>query len=86
MEGYYTDVDFKNKYDLNTAITQETTIFVKLTEVKEEVVVEEPKTEEKVEKDNTPKTGVENYTGIAIITLIFAIAGLVVINNRSKRG
>ena len=86
VEGYYTDVDFKNKYDLNTAITQETTIFVKLTEVKEEVVVEEPKTEEKVEKDNTPKTGVENYTGIAIITLIFAIAGLVVINNRSKRG
>ena len=86
VEGYYTDVEFKNKYDLNTAITSKTTIFVKLTEIKEEIVQEEPKTEEKEEKDNTPKTGVENYTVIAIITLILAIAGLGIINNRSKRG
>ena len=86
VEGYYTDVEFKNKYDLNTAITSKTTIFVKLTEIKEEIVQEEPKTEEKVEKDNTPKTGVENYTVIAMITLILAITGLGIINNRSKRG
>ena len=86
VEGYYTDVEFKNKYDLNTAITSKTTIFVKLTEIKEEIVQEEPKTEEKVEKDNTPKTGVENYLGVAMITLILAIAGLGIINNRSKRG
>ena len=86
VEGYYTDVEFKNKYDLNTAITSKTTIFVKLTEIKEEIVQEEPKTEEKEEKDNTPKTGVENYLGVAMITLILAIAGLGIINNRSKRG
>ena len=85
VEGYYTDVEFKNKYDLNTAITSKTTIFVKLTEIKEEIVQEEPKTEEE-EKDNTPKTGVENYLGVAMITLILAITGLGIINNRSKRG
>ena len=85
IEGYYTDAEFKNKYDFNTAITTDTTIFVKVSKV-EENTNNTTNTVQKVEKDKTPKTGRENYLGIAALTILFSAATIVLIRNKNKEG
>ena len=84
VEGYYTDADFKTKFDFNNAITKDTTIFVKLAEVQENTN-NTTNTIEKVEKDNTPKTGSKNYLGIAVLTLLVSATTIVLMKNKIKK-
>ena len=78
IEGFYTEQEYKNKFDFSAKLTNDTTIYARIAKIdepskepeEEKPVVEEP------EKDDVPKTGVENYLGIAVIAIIGATAGL----------
>ena len=88
VEGFYTNIELTNKFDFSKPVNAETTIFVKLSKIEEKVETEtEEKVENtnKVEKDETPKTGVENYLGLAVITLLISSGAIVLINNKNKK-
>ena len=84
IEGFYTEQEYKNKFDFSTKLTNDTTIYARIAKIdetqkepeEEKPVVEEP------EKDDVPKTGVDNYLGIAVIAIIGATAGLVYMKRR----
>ena len=88
VEGFYTNIELTNKFDFSKPVNAETTIFVKLSKIEEKVETEtEEKVENtnKVEKDETPKTGVENYLGLAVITLLISSGAIVFINNKNRK-
>ncbi len=88
VEGFYTNIELTNKFDFSKPVNAETTIFVKLSKIEEKVETEtEEKVENtnKVEKDETPKTGVENYLGLAVITLLISSGAIVLINNKNRK-
>lgn len=68
LDGYYLDPDFKEAFDFETPLTEDTIIYAKLSA--------------KAEKDNTPKTGVESYLSLAFALLGTAILSMVVLKKR----
>ena len=76
IEGFFTDEQYTASFDFSKTIDADTTIYVKTVKVEEEqpAPVPEPETPE---KDETPKTGVENYVGVAVLTIIFSIMAII---------
>ena len=79
VEGFYTDKDYTSKFDFSKAISADTTLYAKVTE--EQKQAENTTTENVVEteenegeKDETPKTGVANYVGIAALIIVASVA------------
>ena len=78
ISGYYTDKEYKTEFDFNQAITTETAIYVKISEIPvEEPAPEEPEEMPEEEKDETPKTGVNSYLGLATFIIAMAVAGII---------
>lgn len=74
VEGFYTDENYTISFDFSKAIDKDTTIYAKTAKVEDEEptpVVPEP------EKDETPKTGVENYLGIAVSVAILSTVAII---------
>ena len=77
--GYYTDADYSNEFDFDTELNADIEIYARIGEIAQEP---EEKPEEKPEetlptpekpeseKDDVPKTGVENYLGIAVLAMV----------------
>lgn len=78
IDGFFTDESYTNAFDFNTKLDNDTTIYARTAEIKEEEPTE-PETPEvnEEEKDDVPKTGVESYLGLAILTIIASTAGIV---------
>ncbi len=68
LDGFYLDADFKESFNFETPLTEDTVIYAKLAP--------------KAEKDETPKTGVESYLGLAFAILGTAILSIVVLKNK----
>lgn len=93
VEGYYQEAEYTNEFDFSTGITANTDIYVNVVEDKEDVPPttdpetpaddEEQPAEE--EKDDTPKTGVSNYIGIAAAIVVVSLATIVVIKKRLSK-
>lgn len=80
IEGYYTDEAYTNKFDFTNPLNSDITIYARIAEISQEKPEEKPAEEPEEstpEKDDVPKTGVDNYLGIAIIGIIGATAGLI---------
>lgn len=87
--GWFTDEAFTKPIDANTPITEAITVYAKVvpetvseeetTDTDEEAIenVDEATSEE--EKDETPKTGVANYVGIAVLVIAISAATLFII-------
>lgn len=91
VEGFYTDEGYTNEFDFNTNLSSDTTIYVRITEIENEVVDEEKNeiTENVIPEDNkdeTPKTGIEDYLGAAILAIIFAVIVMIFMKKRDMRG
>ena len=74
VEGFYTDENYTISFDFSKTIDADTTIYAKTAKVEDEEptpVVPEP------EKDETPKTGVENYLGIAVSVAILSTVAII---------
>ena len=92
IKGYYSDSAYTKEFDFTTPISNETTIFVKigqLEEMPEEPENNENDTENVVEstkKDETPKTGVESYLGIAMLVILFSAVTIAALKKKNIRG
>ena len=76
IAGFYADEEFSEEFDFSQELDSDTSIYVKLSEV--ETPTPETTTPAP-EKDNTPKTGVDNKLGLAIFVIAissFAITAL----------
>ena len=79
IDGFYTEAQFTNEFNFNDPINNDVTIYAKIakiekTEPEEETTTPEPAEEE---KDETPKTGIPNYLGIAIIMIAISLTMII---------
>ena len=86
IDGYFTDEEYKNEFDFNTKLNSDTTIYVKIAKVEsenQENIISD--VEENVDKsDETPKTGIENYLGVAVLAIIFAVIIIIFMKKRDR--
>ena len=80
IDGFFTDESYTNAFDFNTKLDNDTTIYARTAEIKEET----PEVNEE-EKDDVPKTGVESYLGLAILTIIASTAGIAYMKKRETK-
>ena len=71
IDGFFTDAQYTSEFDFNKTIDADTSIYAKISKI-ENTQVTKP-------KDETPKTGVENYLGIALCTILFSIAAVILL-------
>ena len=71
IDGFFTDAQYTSEFDFNKTIDVDTSIYAKISKI-ENTQVTKP-------KDETPKTGVENYLGIALCTILFSIAAVILL-------
>lgn len=83
IDGFFTDENYTNAFDFNTKLDDDTTIYARTAEI----TTEEPETPEvnEEEKDDVPKTGVQSYLGIAILTIIASTAGIVYMKRKETK-
>lgn len=89
IDGFFTDEDYTNVFDFNTKLDNDTIIYARTAEIKIEEPTE-PETPEipevdEEEKDDVPKTGVESYLGIAILTIIASTIGIAYIKRKEAK-
>lgn len=91
FKGWYTDANYTTALDTTKDLTENITVYAKFEAANDQTDKEESNTteentvveENKGEKDETPKTGVVNYEGIAFfIIAISAVALFVIRKNR----
>lgn len=76
IEGFYTEQEYKNKFDFNTELKADTTIYARIAEIKAEEPEKPVEPAPEPEKDDEPKTGVESYLGVAVMAIAVSVAGL----------
>lgn len=79
IDGFYTDEKYTKKFDFDTVLNSDTTIYAKIS--KKESPVTKPESD-KVQNDNTPKTGVNTYVGIAVSAIVLSASMLVYIGKK----
>lgn len=79
IDGFYTSADYTTEFNFNEILNTDTTIYAKIS-IKEATEVE---TEE---KDETPKTGIENYLGLAILLIIFSSTTIIYMKKKNIKG
>ena len=86
IDGFFTDESYTNAFDFNTKLDNDTTIYARTAEIKTEEPTE-PETPEvnEEEKDDVPKTGVDSYLGLAILTIIASTAGIVYMKSKETK-
>ena len=85
VEGFFTDAGFTNAFDFNNPLDADTTIYAKISEAKTEPELVVPENN-KGEKDETPKTGIENYLGIATLVMLFSTTVIILMKKKDRRG
>lgn len=87
IDGFYKDAEYKEQFKFENPLTTDTTIYAKISTI--EITEPEPEPEPEPvpeEKDETPKTGVENYLEIAVLTLLFSVTAIVILKNKNIKG
>ena len=85
VDGFFTDANYTTEFNFNDPLNTDTTIYAKISKV--ETPVEEPQPEPQPEiKDETPKTGVENYLGVAILTILLSSICIVSMKKKNRKG
>ena len=79
IDGYYADANYTTEFNFNDPLNADITIYAKISIVEAIVPETKPETEE---KDETPKTGVENYLGLAV--LVIMLSSTVMISMKKK--
>ena len=85
IDGFFTDEQYTTAFDFNQTLSADTTIYAKISMVETPVPEEptQPETEIPV-KDETPKTGIENYTGLAVLTILLSTTTLIFMRKKRK--
>ena len=85
IDGFYTSADYTTEFNFNDPLNADTTIYAKISTVEATVPEEETKPEVE-EKDETPKTGVENYLGLAVLAIIFSSTVMISMKKKNIKG
>lgn len=88
IDGYYTDEAFTKEFDFSKTLDADTTIYARISKVEtpaeeddsKDEVTEKPAPEEN--KDDIPKTGDNNYVGIAVLAILFSSIAIVGISKK----
>ena len=83
IDGFYADANYTTEFNFNEALNADTTIYAKISTV-EATEPEEPVQEPEV-KDETPKTGVENYLGLAIFVIIISSIAMIFMKKKNEK-
>lgn len=85
VDGFYTDANYTTEFNFNDPLNTDTTIYAKISTI--ETPVQEPQPEPEPEiKDETPKTGVENYLVAAILTILLSSICIVSMKKKNRKG
>ena len=79
IDGFYTDAEYTNEFNFSEVLNTDTTIYVKISQVEEQPIPEEP-------KDETPATGVTNYLGIAVFVALSSAVSIFLIRKHGIKG
>ena len=85
IDGFYTNADYTTEFNFNDPLNADTTIYAKISIVEATVPEEETKPEVE-EKDETPKTGVENYLGLAVLAIVFSSVVMISMKKKNIKG
>ena len=85
IDGFYTDAQYTNEFNFNDPLNADATIYAKISKVETTTPETTPETN-KGEKDETPKTGVENYLGIAVLAILFSTTVIISMKKKNMRG
>ena len=88
IDGYYTDEAFTKEFDFSKTLDADTTIYARISKIEtpteeddsKDEVTEKPAPED--EKDDIPKTGDNNYVGIAVLAILFSSVAIVGISRK----
>ena len=88
IDGYYTDEAFTKEFDFSKTLDADTTIYARISKIEtpteeddsKDEVTEKPVPED--EKDDIPKTGDNNYVGIAVLVILFSSVAIVGISRK----
>lgn len=88
IDGYYTDEAFTKEFDFSKTLDADTTIYARISKIEtpaeeddsKDEVTEKPVPED--EKDDIPKTGDNNYVGIAVLAILFSSVAIVGISKK----
>ena len=92
IDGFYTDAQYTSEFDFSKTIDADTTIYVKVSEVQTNVPEPNETPEQNAipevneEKDETPKTGMQSYLGIAVLVVIISIVGIIFMKKKEIKG
>ena len=86
IDGFFIDKEYKTAFDFRGEVNGNITIYVKLVEAgpTEEPTDPSEDVKDEGEKDDTPKTGVSTYIGIATFAVIASLATIVVIKKKNS--
>ena len=96
LDGFFTDATYETAFDFRGEVNGNVTIYAKLSEVTVEDPTEEPPVDEEKpteeppvdenqdEKDETPKTGVSTYIGVAAVIAVVSLSTVVVIKKKNS--
>lgn len=85
LDGFFRDKNYETEFDFDKELIEDTTIYAKITKIESndnENIVEDNK--EVI--DETPKTGIESYIGVAVITIIFSVIVIAIMKKRGIKG
>ena len=82
VEGFYTDEAYTKAFDFATPLNADVTIYARIAEIAQEEPEEPIIDNTEDNKDDVPKTGVENYLGIAVLAMTAAITGIVYLKKK----
>ena len=83
IDGFYTDSYYTDPFPFHDPINADTTIYAKISNT-ETITSETENT--KGEKDETPKTGIPSYLGIAIFVMTCSITAMISLKRKENRG
>ena len=69
IAGYFTNAEYTTEFDFTKPITTDTVVYAKLDEIKQ--------------KDETPKTGIENNIGIALFIIALSTIALIALKRKN---
>ena len=87
IDGFYTDAGYTTEFNFDNPLNADTTIYAKISKI--ETTTPETKPETTVpetnqgQKDETPKTGMKNYIGIAVLALVLS-TGTIILMKKKK--
>ena len=82
IDGYYADANYTTEFNFNDPLNADTTIYAKISIVEATVPETKPETEE---KDETPKTGVENYLGLAVLVIMLSSSVMISMKKKNTK-